>query len=308
MNSKIIFLTIFLIFLSLGTVSAGDNSTHDYIPQPVDFNGQVVQATEDGHFNITFSNDYNGYCLEYGEEEAYKGDNFIVANSTAYDINESTANYLKTYFVNFYDEAMKDKVVTQHTIWHFTDGFDGWRVNKTLVQSIKDIGALKTVPDNGIIRYNDTAEMVYSFQTLVSPYEHHQNFFAYKIYFRPITEPCYNITNIYQNITNNYYNITNIYYNIINNTYINNITNTNIYINNTTNIINNTTNICINNITNITYLLYRNINNDTDINNNSTTNQLINKEIKYQVTGTAMNILFAIILLLAVVLITKRVI
>ena len=35
----------------------------------------TVEASEDGHFNITFSDGYNGYCLEYGEKEATKTKN-----------------------------------------------------------------------------------------------------------------------------------------------------------------------------------------------------------------------------------------
>ena len=139
---------ISLIFLlSIGMVSAGNNTTeHDPTPRDLPTYDTVVEATEDGHFNITFDNGYNGYCLEYGEKDASKGDRFIVAD-TSYAIDnenkESVANYLKTYFVDYYDEAMKDKVVTQHMIWHFTDGFDGWRVNKTLVNEIKDAASKK---------------------------------------------------------------------------------------------------------------------------------------------------------------------
>lgn len=47
--------------------------------------------------------------------------------------------------------------------------------------------AKKTIPDKGVKKINDTTEMVYEFQVLLSPYLHHQNFFAYKIYFRNIT-------------------------------------------------------------------------------------------------------------------------
>lgn len=237
-----------------------------YIPKTTVFDGQVVEATESGNFNITFSNDYNGYCLEYGEHDATTGDKFIVANSTDYEINKSVSNCLKTFFVDFYDEAMKDKIVTQHTIWHFTDGFDGWRLNYTMIQQIKDISAVKNISDMGKVKYNATHDMHYSFLTLVSPYEHHQNFFAYKIWFKEIDDCCCinNTTNNYfyniTNVTNIIHNITNIYYNY---TTINNITN-----NNYTTIINNITNnnytTIVNNITNIN-------NNYTTINNNYTT-------------------------------------
>lgn len=62
MKTKILFLTIFLVFLSISTVAAGDNTTDDtYIPKSTVLDGQVVEATESGNFNITFSNNYNGY-------------------------------------------------------------------------------------------------------------------------------------------------------------------------------------------------------------------------------------------------------
>lgn len=266
------FLIFFLVLLSISTVAAGDNTTDNtYIPKSNVNGGQVVEATESGNFNITFSNNYNGYCLEYGEHDATVGDKFIVANSTDYEINKSVSNCLKTFFVDFYDEAMKNKIVTQHTIWHFTDGFDGWRLNYTMIQQIKDISAVKNIPDTGKVKYNATHNMYYDFLTLISPYEHHQNFFAYKIWFKEIDDCCcinnttnnyfYNITNVH-NITNIYYNYTTIINNITNNNYttiVNNITNNTIINNNYTTIINNITN---NTITN---------NNYTTINNNYTT-------------------------------------
>ena len=270
------FLIFLLVLLSISTVAAGDNTTDDtYIPKTTALDGQVVEATESGNFNITFSNNYNGYCLEYGEHDAMAGDKFIVANSTDYEINKSVSNCLKTFFVDFYDEAMKNKIVTQHTIWHFTDGFDGWRLNYTMIQQIKDIAAVKNVPDTGKVKYNATHDMHYSFLTLVSPYEHHQNFFAYKIWFKEIDDCCCinnttnnyfynitNVTNIIHNITNIYYNYTTIINNITNNNYTtiaNNITNNTIISNNYTTIVNNITNNTIIN------------NNYTTINNNYTT-------------------------------------
>ena len=286
MKTKILFLTIFLVFLSLSTVAAGDNTTDDtHIPKSTVLDGQVVEATESGNFNITFSNDYNGYCLEYGEHDATAGDKFIVANSTDYEINKSVSNCLKTFFVDFYDEAMKNKIVTQHTIWHFTDRFDGWRLNYTMIQQIKDIAAVKNIPDTGKVKYNTTHDMHYSFLTLVSPYEHHQNFFAYKIWFKEIDNCCCinnttnnyfynitNVTNIIHNITNTYYNYTTIINNITNNNYttiINNITN-----NNYTTIVNNITNNTIinNNYTTINNNYITTNNNYTTIINNITNN------------------------------------
>ena len=312
MKAKILLIMIFLGILSLGAVAAGDNTTDDqYIPKDIS-GDEVVIALEDGHFNIPFSDGSNGYCLEYGEHEAAFGDPFIVAD-TSYMINNNNntpvGNYLKAYFVYYYPETIKNPVVTQHTIWHFTDDFNGWRVNQTLVEKIKIIGDAITIPDHGTLKYNSTHKMVFSFNTFLSPYEHHQNFFGYNIFFEPLSSTCdceyivnnytiYNITQVVNNIT--YTNVTNIINNetcyIKNDTYlnitniINNITNifqniinnyvniTNNYINitkvNNTTILNNITNI-VNNITNITNN-YQSINNTTVQNNtvivNNTTN------------------------------------
>lgn len=189
MFNKFFILLFLLVFLSLHSCFAGENITlHDDYHNVTPYTGENVTALEDGHFNINFSDGSNGYCLEYGEKEATLGDEFIVKD-TSYARNtysdEDVSNYLKTYFVDYYDYAMKDKIVTQHTIWHFTDNFNGWRVNQSLVQSIKDNPSF--YPDSGVKRINDTTEMVYSFSVFMSHWEHHQNFWSYFIYFRNIT-------------------------------------------------------------------------------------------------------------------------
>lgn len=89
MKTKIfIFLTIFLVFLSLSTVAAGDNTTDDtYIPKSTVLDGQVVEATESGNFNITFSNDITN-----------NNHTIIIDNSTSIIQNN---NYTNITYVNF---------------------------------------------------------------------------------------------------------------------------------------------------------------------------------------------------------------
>ena len=151
---------------------------------------EEVRASEDGHVNITFDNGYNGYCINYGEHEAKTGQEYSVQDTT-YATNknsgESVGNYLKVYFVDYYDDAMRNDIVTQHTIWHFTDDFNGWRIDPILIENIKSTASTKTIPDNGAVRQiNNTTEAVFDFQVLSSDKSDHQNFFAYKITYRDI--------------------------------------------------------------------------------------------------------------------------
>ena len=153
---------------------------------------EEVLASEDGHVNITFDNGYNGYCINYGEHEAKTGQEYSVKDTT-YATNknsgESVGNYLKTYFVNYYDDAMRNDIVTQHTIWHFTDDFNGWRIDPLLIENIKSTASTKTIPDSGAVRQiNNTTEAVFDFQVLSSDKSGHQNFFAYKITYRDIVK------------------------------------------------------------------------------------------------------------------------
>lgn len=160
---------------------------------------EEVLATEEGNFNITFDNGYNGYCINYGDHEAKIGSEYSVEN-TSYATNkntgESVGNYLKVYFVDYYDDAMRNEIVTQHTIWHFTDDFNGWRLDPLLLESIKSTAASKTIPDKGAVRQiNNTTEAVFDFQVLSSDKEDHQNFFAYKITYRDIVKEMIGSTN-----------------------------------------------------------------------------------------------------------------
>lgn len=151
---------------------------------------EEVLATEEGNLNISFDNGYHGYCINYGDHEAKIGSEYSVEN-TSYATNkntgESVGNYLKVYFVDYYDDAMRDEIVTQHTIWHFTDDFYGWRLDPLLLENIKSTAATKTIPDSGAVRQiNNTTEAVFDFLVLNSDKSDHQNFFAYKITYRDI--------------------------------------------------------------------------------------------------------------------------
>lgn len=182
----------------MGIVYGGDNSTINYTyTVNTDYNVDSfdkVYALEDGHFNTSFSDGFYGYCVEYGETEAVKGDVFLVCGTDSIRnsvTGKECGDYLKVYFVDYYGDAQKDKIVTQHMIWHFTDNFNGWRLNYTLIDLVKD-----KVDNQGLV-YNDCgyrvlsdnlSVMFWDFHSFLSPYINHQDYFGYRVWFGNISD------------------------------------------------------------------------------------------------------------------------
>lgn len=194
---KILF-SILLIFFILSTVSAGNNTTE--IPNPTNHieNTSTVIALEDGDSNISFSDGYKGYCIEWGEHSATTGEKFY--------LNNEVDNNIKTFFVYFYDEAQKDVITTQHMIWKFTDNKQFSRFNQTLYEKIITKAKTVKVPNDGILKISNTTEMVFNFRNFIAQYEEYQNYFGYKIYFRNITND--NTTHLNETTINNSTNTT----------------------------------------------------------------------------------------------------
>lgn len=191
-------LLLFLIFLTLSAVSAGNNTTD--IPNPTHHieNTDTVIALEDGDSNISFSDGYKGYCIEWGEHSATAGEKFYVHNNVD--------NNIKTFFVYFYKESQKDVIATQHMIWKFTDNKQFSRFNQTLYDQIIAKSSTTQVPNDGTLKIDNQTEMVFNFRNFVAQYEEYQNYFAYKIYFRNITND--NTTHLNETTINNSTNIT----------------------------------------------------------------------------------------------------
>lgn len=195
---KKLLIILLLFFCIIGYAYCGENTTnYDDAPRIINEDStKTVTALEDGHLNTSFSNNHKGYCVEYTEQEAHEGDQFIPTHTSHIRNNktgEDVSQYLKIYFIDYYNETQKDPIVTQHTIWHFTDDFEGWRINKTLIEQIRK--STHKYDDTGTRQWNSTHLMKYSFQALLSPYEHHQNYFTYLITFEPIiNETVNNIT------------------------------------------------------------------------------------------------------------------
>ena len=191
--------TIFIILLAATSslnFAAAQNETEMIIAnteeEQVGRTGEKSLALENGNLNISFEDGYNGYCIDYGKHEAEIGDSFTIED-TSHAVNknsgQSVGNYLKVYFVDYYDHTLKNEIVTQHTIWHFTDDFNGWRLDYDLIDSIKATASTKTIPDYGAVKkINNTTEAVFDFKVFKSEKFENQNFFGYKITYRNIID------------------------------------------------------------------------------------------------------------------------
>ena len=210
---------IFIVFLTLliGTAYAGNNTTEiEYDSHSIEYSDNVSYALESGDSNISFSNGYHGYCAEYREKSAEKDDKFYVMDTSYIRNNnndQDVSNYIKVFFTYYYEntqsnnlthrgEPVDQVIYNQHIIWYFTNNFTSPVTNNSteLLNNIINTAQKIRVPDDGVLKVNDTTEMHYSFIGLVSLFERHQNYFGYNITFKNIT----NHTNITtNNITEN---------------------------------------------------------------------------------------------------------
>jgi len=185
---KLIFILL-IFFLTIGIASAGNNTTSIDHPTVHIEDSQTVTALESGDSNISFSDGYKGYCIEWGEHSAEAGEKFY--------IHDEVDNNIKTFFVYFYPESQRDVVATQHMIWKFTDNKEFSKFNKTLYNQIIAKSGTIQVPNEGSIPFGDNQKMVFSFKTFVSELEEYQNYFGYRIFFENITN------DLIENSTNN---------------------------------------------------------------------------------------------------------
>ena len=216
MKNKIILLLITLLTITAGlNIVSAENETEEYLRQINESEseiyeenlrvsddetthenrlGEEVKAAENGHFNISFDDGYNGYCINYGDHEATEGDTFLVQDTSAainVETGESVGNYIKVFFTQHHDKAIADKIETQKIIWGFTGKFK--YSNQSLLNEIRNDAINKTIPDHGaIIKINDTTEAVFDFEVLDSQTAGNQNFFAYKITYRDIIKDILN--------------------------------------------------------------------------------------------------------------------
>lgn len=195
MKLKLLLLLTILI-IAISPVMAGNNTTVVDNPTQYLSDEPMTEALESGDSNISFSGGYNGYCIEWGEHSAEKGDRFYIHDG---DVD----NNIKTFFVYFYEESQRDVIATQHMIWKFTDNKQFSRFNQTLYEKITEKAKTVQVPNDGVLKINNTTEMVYSFRNFISNINEYQNYFGYKIFFQNITDKNNLTTNSTANQTQN---------------------------------------------------------------------------------------------------------
>ena len=180
---KLIFILL-ILFLTIGAVSAGNNTTE--ITNPTTFHSglDTVTALESGDSNISFSDGYKGYCVEWGEHSAEINDIYYIENTDKAinnNNNKNVGNELKIMFLFFPEKVNEDIVQTQHMIWAFTDkNFS--RVDYDWYNEIVSLSDKYKIPDEGTIKINETHEFCFSFRVFVSQINEYQNYFGYKFY------------------------------------------------------------------------------------------------------------------------------
>lgn len=217
-------------------------------------NLNTISAENGGIRNISFTNGYNGYCINMTLHNAESGQTFTVTN-TSNIINHldgsSVGEYIKILFYNYWDTVNSNKTATSDAIWRFTDGvyipytssdYDGPVVSSLVKNVINDYNMGLRVPDYGAIKkINNTNELVFDFISLDSGSDAIQNYFGFKVLSREIVpNSTVNNTTIVNNTTNST-NVTNVTNSTGNNTN-NNINNNNTDGNNRSSAINNVVN------------------------------------------------------------------
>ena len=207
-------LFISLIFLSgIGIACAHDTNdtniqTSDDTQEEI-IDSENVNAEQSGIRNITFSDGYNGYCINLSKDHAEVGSEFTpkdTSHAMNNKYNTPIGNYLKILFVDYYDFAIKDADATAEVIWDFSDRYYLDSTNEITQAILKDAENGRTIPDHGATKkINDTTEAVFDFEVFDPLNDDMQNYFGYKITFRTIE----NTANTTENITNKTENATN---------------------------------------------------------------------------------------------------
>lgn len=167
---------------------------------------ESVTSMEEEYRNVLFSNGFRGFCVDYGLEEAYVGDQFTVMPTSSAKNNESGADvsaYLKAVFTegfhNFftkndqgvYEITTEKWDIPQRACWHFSDGYENyWDEISPTVQAAKTaVENGLVIPDSGYTKMVDeTTEITFNFALMETQKEGQQCFFAYSVSQRTIEQ------------------------------------------------------------------------------------------------------------------------
>jgi len=144
--------------------------------------GETAKAMDSGYLRLPFDNGYNGFCIAHHAPQADMDDVYLVC-STDKAVNnmsgENIANYLKVFATQFSDIFLGDNVYAQQYIWHFSDDFNGWRINPDVVQEIRDLSMQMIIPAHGYVTQVDDVTRIWDFMVLDEA-DGDAIFFAYK--------------------------------------------------------------------------------------------------------------------------------
>ncbi|AMK15169.1 hypothetical protein [Methanobrevibacter olleyae] len=153
-------------------------------------NSSTVTTDNGGIRNISFSDGYNGYCIDMTLHGAEAGESFSVKDTSVirnHLDNSSVGEYLKILFYNYYDAVSIDKEIASEAVWTFTDRYYKNSSDELVKNVINDYNGGLRVSDHGTIKkINDTHEMVFDFETLISSSDLIQNYFGYKVSIKEI--------------------------------------------------------------------------------------------------------------------------
>ena len=193
---------MFIILLITSGISFATNETGNETIQSVAQNeeinikneseriGEKVESRENGYLNISFEDDYNGYCINKGWKGAGDGDSFTVKNTSAAVNNKNgneVGNYIKILFVDFHDEVTSNARLAQNVIWSFTDNYFNHNYKDIYYKVIEIAESGRVIADHGeTININNTTKATFDFEVLSSGERGYQSFFGYKITYSDI--------------------------------------------------------------------------------------------------------------------------
>ena len=143
--------------------------------------------------DITFSDGFRGFILDYSKPPASPGDKFKRVSSS----HASNANTLKLGIIECYklDSAGQiGKIVSDFV----KTGSSNTKVGKAVAASHEKVG------DHAVVKINSHTEAIFDFEVLKSVSGNESDYFAYKVAFRTINDAKKDI-----NQTNNVTNVTN---------------------------------------------------------------------------------------------------